>query len=623
MPQRTSSTRPADQASRFQGLRRSLADEAPGALDQIAELAAQALACGERPLAAAAAGTVVLAEHLQWALHRHSSRMLGVLASAGPDAAAAGEDGLLAWAGAAVAHDYGVLPSWPAADVSMLMERAQQAPPDVALALGCALVEVCERNGEDAEFAALQAQLAGVEVQPAASPFWRAHLGVVCAWYLNAFGSLDEAAQRLEAAQALAAAHGLKDAAAVVALNHARLIEWRRDPDRAVALAAQAAAQGDPARTPLWFADQADVRCRIALAARDFHAAVGHARRAVGFVQASAAWPTYQVGYRINEAYALLGAGALDEALACFREINELPMPRYQTARLHCLSELATLSVADQRGPWDRAQHAALARVLRRLRELEWPSVLPLMPEPVARLFARALADGVEVDWVRAAIRLRRLPAPRGAPQAWPWRVTVHALGPFQVTAESGSLPRAGSDARKAPSKPLELLRLLASHGHDAVLIDAVAESLWPGDGREGRQKAFDITVSRLRRLLGEDAAVVVGDRRVRLNAQCVWVDVQAFADRLAECEAASEGGPAACVALESALALYRGPCLEDSREAWAVAARDRLRARLAAALLHATRWRGIPASQSREWSLRAAAADPHVSGLVGEPDRP
>ena len=396
-------------------------------------------------------------------------------------------------------------------------------------------------------------------------------------------------------------------------LQRARLIEWRTDPARASALVDQAIALGDPAATPLWFADQADVRCRIALNARDFHAALGHARRAVGFSQAAAAWPSYDAEYRVNEAYALLGAGAVDEALACFNAINETPMPPYQVARLECLIGLSSLTVADQHGTWATVHQAELAHVLGRLRELEWPGVLPLLPEHIARLFARALASGVETDWVRAAIRTRALGAPPGAPEGWPWSVKVYTLGPFRVAAELGPLREPPRDARKASSKPLELLRFLAMHGHDAVLVDRVAESLWPGDGREGRQKAFDITTARLRRLLGNDAAVSVNDHRMRLNPQCVWVDVQALNDRLAEGEVAAEGSLAAGAALDAALALYRGPCLADSREAWATTARDRLRARLAAALLRATRWPGVSPSQRREWTLRATSADPQV----------
>ena len=620
MPHRTTSAPPSVLASRFQDVRAALSAESPGALDRIAALAVQALDRKDLLVAAASAGMAVLVEHLEWAVHRHAPRMLAILAAVGPDAASAGADGLYSWAGAAVAHDYGVLPSWPAADIGMMMERAQHAPDDAALALGCALGEVCERNGKDADFAALQAQLSGVEVQPGVSPFWRGHWSIACAWHLHSFGKMAEALQRLEMAQALAAAHGLTRLGATAGLQRARLIECRRDPPKAVALAEQAVAHGDPAQTPLWWADQADVHSRIALNALDFHAAVGHARRAVGYTQAAGVWPGYQLAYRASEAYGLLGTGAIDEALACFNEMKETPMPRYLSARLHCLADLAALSAADRHGHWSAATQADLANVLRRLRELEWPSVLPMLPEYIARLFARALAAGVEVDWVRAAIRTRALSPPRGAPEAWPWAVIVRALGPFELVTESGPMRQPSADARKASSKPLELLRFLAAHGHDAVPVEAVAAALWPGDGREGRQKAFDITAARLRRLLGHDGAISVHDRRVRLNGQFVWVDAQALNDRLTEGESAAQGSAPAGAALEAALALYRGPFLPDSKEDWAVVARERLRTRLAAVLLRTLRSADITGSQSREWTLRVTSADPRVAQLIRLP---
>jgi hypothetical protein len=178
--------------------------------------------------------------------------------------------------------------------------------------------------------------------------------------------------------------------------------------------------------------------------------AVGHARRAAGHLQTAGVWPGYQVTYRLNEAYALLGAGAVDEAMRCFDALNETSLPRYLAARLRCLADLTALAAADQRGDWNATRQATLITTLRSLRELEWPSVLPLLPAHIARLFVRALDSGVELDWVRAAIRTRKLPAPLGAPEAWPWSVRVHTLGSFEVTTESGAL--ATRDSRKAAS---------------------------------------------------------------------------------------------------------------------------------------------------------------------------
>jgi hypothetical protein len=606
----------AESTRRFAALRVAVGREEPGAIDAIAALAVQSVV-GDQLLAASCAGLTVLVEHLRSAGYRHASRMLTVLDAIGPAAAAGSDEGLLAWAGAAIANDYGVLPSWPHADVAILMERVRTAPADIALALGAALGEVCERNGRDADFAALLAQLGGAESDGAAAPFWRGHWAIASAWHLVSFGRLDDAAARLELAQMLAAANGLYDLGATAALQRARLIESSRDPVRAMALANGAVARGDPARTPLWLADRDDVRCRLALHGGDFHAAVGHARRAVGHLQVADVWPGYQATYRVNEAYALLGAGAVDEALACFNAINETAMPRYLGARLRCLGDLATLSAADRRGQWNAECTDELADVLRRLRELEWPGVLPLLPQHVARLFARALASGIETDWIRASIRTRGLPAPPGAPQEWPWQVKVRSLGALQVTTESGPLRDAFGDPRKAASKPLELLRFLAGSGNEPVPLDVVAEALWPGDGREGRHKALDITTARLRRLLGGDAAVSVSDRRIRLSEQSVWSDVQTLHDCLAEGEAGALDSAAIATCVESALALYRGPCHAGLRQPWAVAASERIRSRLAALLLRAIRSPASSSSQRREWALRAAAADPLLASLL------
>ena len=597
---------------RYVAAQAGIANEVPGALDAMAAVATEALAADQPTLAACAASSVVLVEHRVAAMYRHTADMLNILARVGSAAADASE-GLVAWAGAAVARDYGVLPSWPPADQPLLLERAQRAPADTALMLACALGEICQSNGDNTGFATLQAQMAGVAARGQASPVWLGHWAMVCAWHLTSFGKNDDAMALLAQAQALARQHGLRQMGAAADLQCARLSVWHGDPSQALAMADRAVSAGDPSRTPLWFADHADVRCRLALRALDFHAAVGHGRQAVGYLQASRVWPVYRVTYRVNEAYALLGSGAFDDAIACLAALRETPHPPYLTARLECLSLLATLIAADRVGPWLTIHQVALADAIRLLRKLEWPNTLPPLPGHVARLFMRALETGVEVEWVRAAIRTRNLPAPPQAPQSWPWAVHVRALGAFEVSTEGGGT----SDGRKAASKPLELLRLLAAHGHAAVRVDWIAENLWPGDGREGRQKAFDVTVARLRRLLDCDAAVIVYDHRARLNAEIVWSDVQAFTDHLARGEAAADGSATAGAACDAAWLLYRGACLADSDRPWALAAALALRARLAAALLRELRSADARTTRRKEWVLRANAADPLLATLI------
>jgi len=138
-----------------------------------------------------------------------------------------------------------------------------------------------------------------------------------------------------------------------------------------------------------------------------------------------------------------------------------------------------------------------------------------------------------------------------------------------------------------------------------------------PGDGREGRRKAFDVTVARLRRMLDCDAAVIVFDHRARINGEVVRADVQVIGDHLAQGEAAAAGSVDAGTAFDAALVLYRGACLADGAQPWARAAALRLRERLAAALLRELRIGDARTTQRREWVLRASAADPLLGALI------
>jgi len=69
--------------------------------------------------------------------------------------------------------------------------------------------------------------------------------------------------------------------------------------------------------------------------------------------------------------------------------------------------------------------------------------------------------------------------------------VKIRALGSFDLDLACRPAHHRPGDARKAASKPLELLRFLASHSLQAVSAEAAAKELWPGDGREGRRKAW------------------------------------------------------------------------------------------------------------------------------------
>jgi len=236
----------------------------------------------------------------------------------------------------------------------------------------------------------------------------------------------------------------------------------------------------------------------------------------------------------------------------------------------------------------------------------------------VAELCALALRHGVEPDFVRSMVRARRL-APRVAPlrlATWPWPFRVRALGRFELLRDTAPVEFTG----KGPGRPMELLKVLVSLGGQDVRADKIADALWPHVDADYAHKSFTATLHRLRRLLGEDDAVLLRDSRLSLNATLVWVDHWAL-DQV--CAAIDEAMRAPVLVVpesalralaDEALALYRGPFLPDeSEQPGYIACREQVRSHLLRCLARiARRWEdsGKP-DAAADCYLRLIEADP------------
>jgi hypothetical protein len=591
---------------------RELAEERFSALEDLIAFAEAAHARDDQGAAMGAAGLVLIAEHLRAAIYEHSARARALLLHGSLPDRPFGAEELLACAGAVICEAYG---TWPDDRRAALRQRihawvasmrsfvALPLSADVVLLSACALGEWCERNGEVAGFEGIAAVAEQVGLDPGASPWSRAHWSVVSAWHLHAFGHVQRANATLLQAERLAHDAGLPALEAMVWLQQARLTLWRTDGDRAREVAALAASRGDALRTPVWLADQSDAECRVALFEGKYVQALAHARRATALLGISGAPPSYVLTYRVNEAYALIGIGSFDRASELLGGLAALPLPPYLARRVEVAISLSLLAGDDGQGRWTEGSDRMLGDTMRRLRELEWPNVFAFLPRQIARLFARALDAGIETTWVISAIRMRDLAPPALASPSWPWRVRLRLLGAFEC--EVDGKPFVGGGV-KAAAKPMALLRRIAViAGYEGASVDAVSRDLWPGEGREGREKVLETTLARLRKLLGCADAVLLHEHRLRLNARRVWIDVAMLTGELDVPRDPTGGDPRWRVIFS----LYRGPLLEDEDDVWITPWRDRLRGLLAASLLTA---RNTPGDDQR-W-LRACAADPALA---------
>jgi DNA-binding SARP family transcriptional activator len=197
--------------------------------------------------------------------------------------------------------------------------------------------------------------------------------------------------------------------------------------------------------------------------------------------------------------------------------------------------------------------------------------------ELVTKVLAFALQQGIEPDHARYLIRLLDQPPPASDIEEWPWPVRVRVLGTPRLEVAQ-ALPGPNKRPQK---KPLELLHYIVAQGGEPAAITGAMDALWPETDGDAAKKAFDITLHRLRKLLGADTAVLVEHGRARLNTGYCWVDAFAFArlaERMDQDDLASH---ALDEALARALTLYRGPVLGGTTDApWAIAYRSKLRAR-------------------------------------------
>jgi DNA-binding SARP family transcriptional activator len=201
----------------------------------------------------------------------------------------------------------------------------------------------------------------------------------------------------------------------------------------------------------------------------------------------------------------------------------------------------------------------------------------------MARLCAKALAEGIEVEYVRNLIRKRNLlPDILGRTlENWPWPLKIYTLGQFKLEKDGKRLAFPG----KAPQKAFLMLKALIALGGKDVRQDQITDLLWPESEGDTAHIAFKTLLSRLRQLLGVKDAIELQGGKVGFNPETCWVDTWAFeeislqAKKAWEDKRLSDRFGKAIRLTEAALALYKGNFLQcDEGYDWTSFQRDRLR---------------------------------------------
>jgi DNA-binding SARP family transcriptional activator len=239
------------------------------------------------------------------------------------------------------------------------------------------------------------------------------------------------------------------------------------------------------------------------------------------------------------------------------------------------------------------------------------------LPDMMSRLCAEALAADIETEYVEGLIEARRLPAPGPEVERWPWRVRVYTLGRFGLVIDGEPFVPTGKPQRR----PLELLKALVAFGGRDVHGDALIEALWPDAASADTWKSLEITLQRLRSLLGDKEAIALRDGKLALDPQRCWVDVWAW-ERVANRAQRSLAGSAEQVdeaAITEALRLYQGAFLAgDAGGSVYLAMRERVRSRFLRLIRAAGQWaeRSRRFEQAQLWYESALEIEPLAEQL-------
>lgn len=196
-----------------------------------------------------------------------------------------------------------------------------------------------------------------------------------------------------------------------------------------------------------------------------------------------------------------------------------------------------------------------------------------------ARLCIKALEAGIETEFVRHLIGVRRLTPeiPPVCVESWPWTVKVSTLGTLRILVED----RPVHSGRKAPRRPMALLKALITLGGQEIAESRLSDALWPEAESDLAHQAFTTTLHRLRKLIGHEEVLQVKEGKLTLDPYACWVDAWAYEQLVNEAQRFDLAGQRerAVEVYERARRLYTGPFLaEDIDDAWMLALRDRLR---------------------------------------------
>ncbi|MHB8347345.1 MAG: BTAD domain-containing putative transcriptional regulator [Acidiferrobacterales bacterium] len=349
---------------------------------------------------------------------------------------------------------------------------------------------------------------------------------------------------------------------------------------------------------------------------RDFPAALEHARAAVRLaVEMGAPFP--EALCRQGAAQILSVMGRHEEARAEVERMRQIGRAM-KSDYLEFVVGLIEAHEWMQTGTDPQHVRGCLRRALPIGRNRGFANVPFWDSEIMSRLCGVALEAEIETAYVCSLIIKRSLMPDAGSPRLefWPWRYRIFTLGGFRLLHDGEPV----LFSKKAPRKPLDLLKLLAAESN-GVSRQQLEEILWPDADGDRAHHALETALYRLRRLLVPEA-IEVEEGRLRLNPRCCWTDVGALESLLTHIESRMRqngGNPGEITRLADGIyRLYAGPYLAGEPARWAESGRGRLHRRWCRCLEQFGQWleRQDRWEEATDCYRRALEGAPHTEAF-------
>ena len=212
-------------------------------------------------------------------------------------------------------------------------------------------------------------------------------------------------------------------------------------------------------------------------------------------------------------------------------------------------------------------------------------------PKITARLCVKALERGIEKEYVREIILRRAFtpPVETGtgvlALDEWPYPLKIYTLGRFEIVRDGVPLLFSG----KVQKKPLEMLKAVIAMGGTHVPMELLTDALWPDADGDLAHKSFEVTLSRLRKLVGREDIITFSAGQMGLDPRLCRVDSLVLESVMKSMVTAADANSAGIC--DQAIRMYKGPFLPgDAGFSWSSPHRDVLHNHMLQILMKAGR---------------------------------